>query len=124
MKPVSSLLLRVPRKCRHCGAYTADSLADTRVGFTCCEAAVRQQIAYRTEDLQRLRDQARRMVEDADARAATLSPDAADRVRDGARARVQRYYAPQADELKADIERYEQLLHGQSPPPRPYRDDP
>lgn len=124
MKPVGSLLLRVPRRCRHCGASTPDSLTDTRVGFTCCEEAVRQQITYRTEDLQRLRDQARRMVEDADKRAATLSPEAADRVRDGARARVQRYYAPQADELKADIERYGQLLHGQGPPPRPYRDDP
>lgn len=124
MKPIGSLMLRMPRTCRHCGASTPDSLTNHRVGFTCCADAVRDQITYRTEDLQRLREQARQMVADADTRAATLSPEAADRVRDGARARVQRYYAPQADELKADIDRHTRLLEGTPPPPRPYRDDP
>jgi hypothetical protein len=65
------------------------------------------------------------MVADADAKAATLSPDAAQRLRDAVRGRVQSQYAPQAEELKGDIARYQALIDGtHAAPPRPYKDGP
>lgn len=115
-------LPRIPRTCRHCGASTPDSLTDHRVGATCCEDAVRDQRAWREQDLDRLRADARRMLDAAEARAATVGPDAAARIREGAQARIRGELKARADELKAELQRCDDLLTGAAEWPRPYAD--
>ena len=116
-------LPRIARTCRHCGASTDDALRDMRVGMRCCRQAVVDQITWRERELDDLRRTARRDAAEAEARAATLDADRAERVRRGYQQRLQTRYQPQADDLKAEIARLQQMLDGdQTELPRPYRD--
>jgi len=100
------------RTCRRCGASTTD-LRDPRVGFTCCSAAAGDQVAWRAEELERLRAQARIEQEkvealEAEARAASgykvdEANTRAERARRGFARRLKEHYEPLADELKAEI---------------------
>lgn len=119
------------RACRHCGAESS-VFADARVGVTCCELAVADQIRWRTEELERLRAEAGRAKTDLSAletevRNATAYKrpeleEKLDRARRGFDARLRLHYQPLADELKADIARYQALLEDAEPTTysRPY----
>ena len=126
-----------PRRCRHCGASSPDPF-DLRIGIVCCDAALVDQIAWRTEELERLRSDAHSKlaaVSAAEAEAQTAPAykrdealESAARARRAFDARLRDHYRPIADELKAEIERYEALRRSEEPPPtadlpRPYRDD-
>lgn len=100
------------RTCRRCGASTTD-LRDTRVGFSCCSAAAGDQLAYRTEELERLRAQAKveqDRVDELEAAARVASgykvdeaQAAAERARRAFARRLKEHYEPLADELKAEV---------------------
>lgn len=102
------------RTCRRCGASTTD-LRDPRVGFSCCEAAAREQIAWRQAELERLRAQAKveqTRVDELEAAARVASgykldeaQAAAERARRGFARRLKDHYEPLADELKEEIRR-------------------
>jgi hypothetical protein len=63
------------------------------------------------------------MSDAAAARAATASVEAAQRIRDGVQARVRGELKARADELKAELQRCQDLLDGAVTDwPRPYRD--
>lgn len=113
---IPAALARLRRTCIRCGAETTD-LRDARVGFSCCESAARAQLAWRTDELERLRrdakaEQARVDELELEARNASgyKADEAiarADRARRGLERRLREHYQPLADELKADIARAE-----------------
>lgn len=128
-----SALRAFRRTCRRCGASTTD-LRDDRVGFACCEDAARDQLSWRSEELERLRreakaEQARVDELELEARSASgykvdEAVAKADRARRGFERRLREHYEPLADELKAEIARataaIERLASGSA---RPYREE-
>jgi hypothetical protein len=128
MRPAAAtlpLVLRgLRRSCRHCGAATTDLLGDSSVGFSCCDRALEDQIRYRSEELERLRADAKReqdRVTELDAEAQTAAGykvdearARADRARAAFAARLRDHYEPIADDLKADIARAQALLDRRS----------
>lgn len=116
-------LPNIARTCRHCGAHTTDALRDMRVGMRCCRQAVVDQITWRERDLDDLRRAARRDAAEAEARAAAVDADRAERIRRGYQQRLRTRYQPQADDLKAELSRLQTLLNSeQTELPRPYND--
>lgn len=119
------------RTCRRCGAATSD-LRDARVGFACCTDAARDQIAWRTEELERLRAQAKAekaKVDEIEAEAQTASgykideaKARAERARRGFARRLAEHYEPLASELKAEIAKAKAVVDRADATVVPYRE--
>lgn len=130
--------------CRHCGRREVHYATNGRAEFwhpgtTCCAAAVRDQISWRTDELQRLRadletarqaiDEERRLAENAIGREAAAHVAKVAAMTRGYEAKI-KHRSPAARELKDEIAELERLERGYldagGPPelPRPYRDGP
>lgn len=106
------------RGCRHCGHVAVTVSADERVrwyhpGTSCCAGAVRDQLRWRQDELQGLRNEWRRAnaevneldtaaVEAPPAERKRLEADAA-RKRRGLQVRVDEVWRPHAAELEAEV---------------------
>jgi hypothetical protein len=118
-RTIPHVLASFRRTCRHCRASTSD-VRDPIVGFTCCDDAARDQLAWRTDELARLRAQAKQEQDrvdelDAEARLATgykvdEAVAKADRARRALTRRLREHYTPLADELKGEISRVTEYL--------------
>lgn len=113
------VLAGLRRTCKHCRASTTE-LTDRAVGFSCCRGALEDQLRYRTDELERLRADAKREQDrvaelEAEARIASgykvdEAVARADRARRSLERRLRDHYGPLADELKADAARARELL--------------